>query len=444
MWVSGPFARGVGGLELLDRKTPPLAGELYLLRPMSLLEPNPASVGDDDGRAFLVHLGELLHAHGTPAMRLEEALTECANKLGIHGQFLSTPTSLLFGFGEGSAQRTHLARVEPGDVDIGRLADLDEVIDGILDDSLDARLGLARIEAISTSRRRYPRWSIVPAFGLAAGTAACFFRGGELDILLSTFAGIGIGLLALMVGGRRRAVLVFESVAALLTTAIGTVAAAYSPEVSSGIITLSGLIVLVPGLTLTVAMSELASRHLVAGTARLAWAATIFLSIALGVGSGRALQTWFPPLESRVDSGDPSFWTLAIALALAPIAFAVLFRSRRRDMLWVLMAGWLGFLGARVGTSFLGAELGVLGGSLLVGLASNLYARLKNRPAVVLQVPGIMLLVPGSIGFASVNALLRDDVLTGVESAFDMAQVGAALVGGLLFANALLRPRRSL
>ncbi len=37
-----------------------------------------------------------------------------------------------------------------------------------------------------------------------------------------------------------------------------------------------------------------------------------------------------------------------------------------------------------------------------------------------------------------------DDVLTGVESAFQMAQVAGALVGGLLFANALLKPRRSL
>lgn len=411
------------------------------------MNPDPTNThrtGDEQARAFLVHLGELLHAHGTPAMRLEEALVSCAAKLEITGQFLSTPTSLLFGFGLGPAQRTHLARIEPGDVDIGKLADLDEVIEGILDGSLDALHGLARVAEIAAAKRRYPRWTIVPAFALAAGTAACFFGGGDLDVLFSTLAGLMTGCLALAVGGRRRAALVFESVAAFLSTGVAVAAASNWSEVSSGIVTLSGLIVLVPGLTLTVGLSELASRHLVAGTARLAWAATIFLSIGLGVGAGESLKDALPAATGGPDAAALPRWALAIALALAPLAFAVLFRARRRDLFWVLLAGWLGFAGARLGASFLSPELGVLVGALVVGLASNLYARTRNRPASVVQVPGIMLLVPGSIGFHSMNSFLTNDVLTGVESAFRMAQVAGALVGGLLFANALLRPRRSL
>jgi len=399
--------------------------------------------GDEQGRAFLVHLGELLHAHGTPAMRLEEALEACAAKLGIRGQFLSTPTSLLFGFGEGSAQRTHLARIEPGDVDIGMLADLDEVIEGILEGRLDAEGGLERVAQIETAPRRYPRWTLPPAFALAAGTAACFFGGSALDLLFSTLAGLLTGLLALAVGGRRRAALIFESVAAFLSTALAVFAASRWAEVSSGIVTLSGLIVLVPGLTLTVGLSELASRHLVAGTARLAWAATIFLSIGLGVGAGEFLKVIWPVAEDG-QAAPLSSWALAAALALAPIAFAVLFRARKRDIPWALLAGWLGFAGARWGASILSPELGVLVGALAVGLTSNLYARLRRRPAQVIQVPGIMLLVPGSIGFHSISSFLTQDVLTGVESGFRMAQVAGALVGGLLFANALVRPRRSL
>ena len=127
-----------------------------------------------------------------------------------------------------------------------------------------------------------------------------------------------------------------------------------------------------------------------------------------------------------------------------PLAFAVLFRARRRDVPWVLVAGWLGFLGSRVGASWLGPELGAWLGALLVGLAGNLYARRLHHPASVMQVPGIMLLVPGSIGFESLDSFLAKDVLIGMEAAFRMAMVAGALVGGLLFANALLPPRRSL
>ena len=181
-----------------------------------------------------------------------------------------------------------------------------------------------------------------------------------------------------------------------------------------------------------------------AGTARLAWAAMIFLSIGLGVGAGHALQRLLPAAERVADAPPLPEWAFLLAFLLAPLAFAVLFKARKRDLPWVLLAGWIGFAGARFGASFLGPNLGVSVGALLVGLASNAYARRFNRPASVMQVPGIMLLVPGSFGFRSVSSFLERDVLSGVESAFDMAQIAGALVGGLLFANALLRPRRSL
>lgn len=377
-------------------------------------------------------------------MRLEEALSVCSERLGITGQFFSTPTALLYGFGEGLQQRVHMTRVDPADVDIGRLADLDQVIEGISRGDLDAIQGMQRIEEIKGAKRRYPRWALVPAFALAAGTAACFFGGTPVDLGLSFVTGALIGGLALLVGGRRRAALVFEAIAAALAAMIGASATMLWPQATHGVITVSGLIVLVPGLTLTVAMSELANRSLVAGTARSAWAAMIFLSIALGVGIGRELAGYLPFVAGDLVCVEIPTYGILIALLLAPLAFAVLFRARRRDIPWVLLAGWIGFAGARLGADLLGTHQGVLLGALAVGLTSNLFARVKHLPASVMQVPGIMLLVPGSIGFRSMDSFLTRDVLLGMESAFEMALVAGALVGGLLLANALLRPSRSL
>ena len=53
-----------------------------------------------------------------------------------------------------------------------------------------------------------------------------------------------------------------------------------------------------------------------------------------------------------------------------------------------------------------------------------------------------MLLVPGSLGFRSITALLAKDVVGGMETAFRMALVATSLVAGLLLANLVLRPRR--
>jgi len=59
-------------------------------------------------------------------------------------------------------------------------------------------------------------------------------------------------------------------------------------------------------------------------------------------------------------------------------------------------------------------------------------------------VPGIMLLVPGSIGFKSVSSLIAADVVSGMRLALTVGIMGIALVIGLLVASAIIPPRRSL
>jgi uncharacterized membrane protein YjjB (DUF3815 family) len=60
------------------------------------------------------------------------------------------------------------------------------------------------------------------------------------------------------------------------------------------------------------------------------------------------------------------------------------------------------------------------------------------------MVPGILLLVPGSIGFGSLAKFLDRDVLSGIDTAFTMILVAVALVTGLLVSNLIVPPRRAL
>jgi len=64
-----------------------------------------------------------------------------------------------------------------------------------------------------------------------------------------------------------------------------------------------------------------------------------------------------------------------------------------------------------------------------------------NRPAALVEVPGIMVLVPGSVGLRSLTALLSRDVVTGIEVGVSMMMTAAALVVGVLLANVLVPPR---
>ena len=393
--------------------------------------------------AVLLRLGVALHAAGLPSHELEGALAETARTLGVEAQFFSTPTSLFTALGEGESQRTHLSRVEPGDPDLSRLVDLHRLVERVPEVKPTAAAVGRRLEEIRARPPRYGRALTTLAFGLASAGAAVFFGGGVGEVGASLGLGAGVGALVQSLGRRGVSPRVGEALGAFLLTVSAALLAWRLPALADRTVTLAGLIVLVPGLTLTVGLSELARNHWISGTARLAGAFTVFLTLGLGVALGQRVGSLLPGYVPSGPAAPLGPWATWVALAVMPLAFTVLFRARPRDLGWILGAGWLGFLGARLGAATLGPELGAFAGAAVVGVVGNLASRWLGLPATVAQVPGIILLVPGSLGYQSVSSFLAQDVLTGVESAFRMVLVGASLVGGLFLSNAILASRRA-
>lgn len=398
---------------------------------------------DRDAVGFILRLGRALHSYGYAAHRLEEALAAVAQQMGVEAQFFSTPTAISVAFGPQDDQRTYLIRVEPGDQDLGKLAQVDRVILDVLAGRLNPAEGSGRVEAIVQAPPRYGHLITTLAFGIGSAAAARFLGGGLVEIGVAAVLGLITGLLAVGVTYVPSTGRIFESTAAF---AVAFTAAATSVVVvpnSVFIPTLAGLIVLIPGFTLTVALTELATRHLASGTARLAAAAVLFLGIIFGVALGGKVATLLLGAPQIVEAAPLPVWTELVALAIAPFGFALLLKAEPKDWIWVALAGWLAYGGARVGGVVLGPELGAFVGALLVGVASNLYALLRDRPSQIPLAPGILLLVPGSIGYRSLASLLDRQVISGVEAAFTMVLTATALVSGLLLANVVIPRRKS-
>jgi uncharacterized membrane protein YjjP (DUF1212 family) len=381
-----------------------------------------------------------LHAYGYPAHRLEDALILLSRRLGLHGQFFSMPTALFASFGE-EDQRTFQIRVEPGGVNLEKLTLLEDVIHRLHRGELNLATGSARIDEIEAAPTPYGAALSTIAFALASGAASRFFGGGWREVAAATVIGLVIGLLALLAERVKGADRVFEPTAALAAAFLAAGAARWAGQLSAYTATMAGLIVLVPGFGLTVAMTELATRNLVSGISRLAGVSVTFLAIGLGVALGTRLgDKAFGTAVAVEPLGLPG-WTLVVALVVAPLGFTVLLRAQPRDAGFIVLAGILAFLGARFGAQALGPELGAFVGALAVGVASNAYARALDRPAGVTLVPGILLLVPGSLGFRSLSSLMDQETVLGVEAAFRMTLIAVSLATGLLFSNVLLPVR---
>ena len=406
--------------------------------------PMTATAAPDDTPAvgFVLRLGRALHGYGLSADALESALQGMSERLGLEAQFFTTPTYFFAAFGPPERQHTHLIRVYPGDVDLGKLARLDAVSREVEHGRATVLEGSARIDAIIASRQASAAWLRVLGYGIASAAVCRILAGGLNEVVVAGLAGLVTGLLSLASKRLPHGTHAFELVAALAVSALVTCIAAWGVRVSIPTATLGGIVVLLPGLTVTLAMTELARRHLAAGTARLSGAFLVFGAIAFGVAIGNQLAEL---LVGNVRSFAPRplpEWTLTVALAVAPLAFALLLRARPRDVPWLWLSSSIGYWAVRAGALSFDPALAASLGSLVVGILANVYDRRGWGPAAVPLVPGVLLLVPGSIGYRSLTSLLDQNVIVGVTAGFTMILTAVALAGGLLVASVIVPPRR--
>ncbi len=388
----------------------------------------------------VIELARMLHTSGVPAQELEERMRIASQILNEPAQFFSTPTSLFISF-EGEDQKTHMVRVTPAGLNLEQLSLMHQLLNGIESGQMTSDAIGEEMAKIDSMPDRFGPLVTTACFGLAAGTASVFFGGGLDEAIVSSMIGLIVFLIVFFCDRKTHTRHLSDMAAAFTATVLSNLGGWFIPTLSTEITILGSLIVLLPGLSLTVAINELATQNLASGSARLAGALTTFLTMAFGVVMGRSLLLLFFQLPENGGGTPFPNWYVGISLLLASIAFSVLFQARARDTGWILLAATTSYLGARLGGFAFGPAAAAWTGAFLLGIASNLFGRLCDRPPAVMMVPGMILLVPGSLGFFSLSALVNHDIDSGIEAAFSMTLVAASIVAGLLMANALIPSR---
>ena len=403
-----------------------------------------------DRIAFMVELAERLHLYGTTAQRLEAALLMVAERLRLECEPWSSPTALILSFSDpqrlpGASDTTRVVRLPPGDNDLYKLAETDRIAEAVIAGELDLAHAFEAMAALD--RPPTARWRLmqVLGFGLVAAAIGGLLRLPWLDIAIASFNGVLIGVLTQLGETRPRLREASDAVLALVASLVAVLVASFVAPLNQNTVIICSLIVLLPGLSLTNAMNELASQHLVSGTARFAGAIMTVLKLALGT----AIALYVANLiglapEVRALRPQPA-WMEWLALAAASLAFAVLFRAALRDYPAVILSAAAGYLISRFAGAAWGAGAGIFLAALVMTAAGNGYARWFQRPGAIVRVPGIILLVPGSASLRGLlNLIQQQDVNAGQIAVLAVLNILLALIAGLLFGNLLLPSRRNL
>ncbi len=408
-------------------------------------DPTTAQPYESSRYATLVlSLGRALLRVGSPAHRLEAAMQIMAERLGLTAEFFSTPTALIATLGDGEQQQTYLARVEPGSTDLGKLAELTEIMDQLAGGLVDPQAAHQKVCEIDRRPAQYQGFRLLIAYMLVSGGACTLIGGGWREALLAAALGGVTGASVMLLWQRAELTHLLKPLSAGLVTLLGSLWCGFDPQTALMPAVIAGMIALIPGMDLTAATRELATGHQVSGAARLASTIVVFALLTVGLAFGAWLATRIiGPLPPVAPSILPQ-WLLPIGVISAALGFVALFQAHWRDGWLILSACLLAWLGSGFGSLLGTPVLGAFSGALMIGMAGNLFSRWTRRPASILQLPGLILLVPGSIGMRSLSTLIGQDVIAGIETALLAGMIAVALATGLILANAMIPPRISL
>jgi uncharacterized membrane protein YjjP (DUF1212 family) len=398
------------------------------------------ALAGDPSAQLVMTIGQAYHQAGVSSDQLEDTMSTTARALGLELQVTALPTSITAAIGPGYAQKVVLLRLEPGVIDLRRLSLLNLVFERVAHHQIETAAALSEVERIASLRHDPRPVQCVAAYTMLSLGAAIILGGHEHENVAATIVGFAVGLLAVL--GQRSPTIgrLFEVLAAFVATAIVTLYSAWYHPLNVYVPLVAGVIQLLPGLQLTAALHELAYRNLVAGTAHLGGVLMTLLSLGCGFALGIAI---LGPGQMHVGSitfSSLPWYELAFAVFAIGTAIAILENARPVDYPLVFASCAVAELAYRLFAALPGHQVATFGAALVVGLLTSLGARLARLPQAVLLVPGLLILVPGSLSYESILYVLQSNTAEAVGIAVNSIFAAVEIVAGLLLAQLFITP----
>jgi uncharacterized membrane protein YjjP (DUF1212 family) len=398
--------------------------------------PLDAAAADARVDALVIGLGRAFHQAGLPSDSIEHIMRDTAHHFAVPVQVNALPTSLMVAMGASDHQRLVILRLEPGRLHLERLSVLNDLFDGVLSARYDLVGALTRLTEIETSSLRRPPGVSILGFLLLSLGVALLLGGGPREIAVASIIGVTTGILAAVAARNVAVERLFETLAAFVATLVIAGAQHVLGPIAVYIVIIAGIVQLLPGLTLTTALHELANKNLVAGTARLGGFLVTLLSLGCGVALGIAvlgpsiIQGTAPPRGSV----GPLLVPAVVAIASAIV---IILNARIRDFGWILGSCAVTIVAARLLGGMPGFQVATFGAAFVVGVITTIGSRFLRVPQAVLLVPGLYVLVPGSLSYESVLFIFNQRFADAATVAVNSVLASVFIVAGLLLSQLL-------
>ncbi len=392
---------------------------------------------------FIVKLGKALHTYGVPSYKSQIYLSEIAEKKGIKGSFMDTPTWINYAFFEEDDHTyNHVECVPPGELNLGALSGVTEITNNVIRNKVTYQEAQKQIDELETKRLGYGKLVEMIAFMTSAGAFCIILDTSWASVVLATIIGAVIYGVTLLAKKYKYIRAVLESLVALVATIITVTTSLFVDQISISMTILASIIVFIPGLSITTALEEITSKSLVSGTAKLFDALVSLFKQFFGVILGITIFSLFVDLKPVEISPTIPEWVDYIAVLLLAASLLPVFKVRPKDLIFGLISGFSSYFI----TYFLGSTgilISIFIGTLAAVSISKLFAKITKSPELVFLVPGIIMLVPGSKTFISLSSMFIEQTPNHNHMGEQILYIFMGIIGGLIFSGSFIEHRNS-
>jgi uncharacterized membrane protein YjjP (DUF1212 family) len=267
-------------------------------------------------RRFLLRLAVALHSYGSSAARTEYLIDKAADRLEVETSIAVFPSLILLSFpsvdeNDPTRKEIHLLTVD-SNLDVDKLGRADELANHVGKEGVPLLLAYWRLKAIASSPPEFGNWWRLFSFALSASMSALLFFNGSLwDGAFSLLLGFIVGVVDIIASRSSLFASVMEFTAALLVSFMARMFQVHlrAFHLCYFAMALSSLVQLLPGLSLTLGVSEMVAKSHVTGTSRVMYALFSALQLGFGLAMGENLVWWAPkPVSAACVPPDLSIW----------------------------------------------------------------------------------------------------------------------------------------
>lgn len=377
-------------------------------------------------------IGKGLIASGTSVGLVENTLTRIALAYDVQCEIVALPNILMIKIGQAAHKLTDFTVQRPTSLPLNQISALTELIDRVMKKEILLAEASREVDRIFIMPPRFNSVIVTAGYVIAVVGLTLLFRPDLRAVLVTAGTGLLVGWLLLLFDKWPRFNLLLPILASALVSWIIFVLTQKALVFGPANLVIPPLVIFLPGAILTTGMIELASMHLISGSARLMYgAATLFL-LFIGISVGLNLSGLPSILVSPYEASVFPWWAPILGTLLFGIGTFLRLSGANRDLFWMLVVLYIAMFGQMVGEQLSGSYVGAFLGAMLMALSSELIARSPRRtPALVSQSLAFWFLVPGARGLLSVTNLLSDDIQSAVIGLGEMVTLITVIALGV-------------